>query len=107
MIPLQVEQKIEKELLELWQSDPQATVRAIVRTKAAAASRRAEVEAAGITVRRLFRLVPSLAVRGRATDLVELAERSWVKAISLDRDVHVMDSATVAKRGARHGKPEA
>jgi hypothetical protein len=77
-------------LLALHQASPQAIVAAIVRTEGEAGPRQAELEATGLTVRRVFRLVPSLAVQGEVARLLALAERPWVRSISLDQEVHTM-----------------
>lgn len=82
--------KIDQALTACWQTDPQADVSAIVRTVEAAEAHRAEVEAAGLAVRRVFRLLPGLAVEGKVADVLALADRPWVRSVSLDREVHVM-----------------
>jgi hypothetical protein len=82
--------KITQPLLARCQADPQASVDALVRTIDAAAPHRSEVEASGLVVRRVIHLVPTLAVRGRAADVVALAERAWVRSITLDGEVHTM-----------------
>jgi len=83
-------QKTGEALLALYQAHPQAIAAAIVRSEGAAESHRAEVEVAGLTVRRVFRLVPALAVEGSVANLLALAEREWVTSVSLDRAVHTM-----------------
>jgi len=83
-------EKIDQALIARWQADPQATVSAIVRTVEAAEGYRTEVEAAGLAVRRVFRLLPGLAVEGKVADVLALADRPWVKSVSLDREVHAM-----------------
>ena len=90
MPPEIMKQKVDQTLIALRQADPQATVAAIVRTAEAAEAHRAEVEATGLTVQRVFRLVPGLAVEGKVTDVLALADRLWVRSISLDREVHAM-----------------
>jgi len=82
--------KIDQALVARWQADPEASVAAIVRTVGAAEAHRAEVEAAGLAVRHVFRLLPGLAVQGKVADVLALADRTWVESISLDREVHVM-----------------
>ncbi|MCK4298205.1 MAG: hypothetical protein KAX80_01665 [Planctomycetes bacterium] len=90
MSPEIVKQKVDQTLIALRQANPQATVAAIVRTAEAAEAHRAEVEATGLAVQRVFRLVPGLAVEGKVTDVLALADRPWVRSISLDREVHAM-----------------
>jgi hypothetical protein len=51
-------------------------------------------------VRRVLRLVPTLAVEGRVADVVALAEQTWVKAISLDQEMHTMRDGPQAERRA-------
>ena len=92
--PDETRQKTDEALLALYRAQPQATATAIVRTHAPAQPYRAEVEAAGLTVRRVFRLVPALAVEGSIANLLALAERQWVRSISLDREVHTMGGCT-------------
>jgi len=82
--------KVDQALIARLQADPQAIVAAIVRTAEAADAHRMEVEAAGLTVRRVFRLLPGLAVEGKAADVLALADRRWVKSISPDQEVHTM-----------------
>jgi hypothetical protein len=82
--------KADDSVLALHRADPQAVVAAIVRTEGPAESRRAAVEAAGLVVARVFRLVPGLAVEGPVACLLELAEQPWVRSVSLDRVVHTM-----------------
>lgn len=93
MSPDSRDQKIDPALIALRQADPQATVAAIVRTEGAAEAHRAEVEGSGLTVRRVFRLLPGLAVEGQVAAVIALADRPWVKSVSLDREVHVMRKA--------------
>ncbi|HUW12473.1 MAG TPA: hypothetical protein VM537_22295 [Anaerolineae bacterium] len=85
-------QKTGDALLALYRARPQAIAAAIVRSEGEAQPHLAEVEAAGITVRRVFRLVPALAVEGVVADLLALAELQWVASISLDRELHTMGS---------------
>jgi hypothetical protein len=87
--------KADDSLAALHQADPQAVAGAIVRTEGPAGPRRAEVEAMGLTVVRVFRLVPGLAVEGPVARLLELAEQPWVRSISLDRVVHTMQDCPV------------
>jgi hypothetical protein len=82
--------KIDPALIALWQADPQASVAVIVRTVGAAETHRPEVEGIGLIVRRVFRLLPGLAVEGKVTRVLTLADHPWVKSVSLDREVHVM-----------------
>jgi len=82
--------KIDPALTALRQADPQATVVAIVRTEGAAEAHRVAVEGRGLTVRRVFRLLPGLAVEGKVAAVLDLADHPWVKSVSLDREVHVM-----------------
>jgi len=58
MPPEIMKHKVDQTLIALRQADPQATVAAIVRTAEAAEDHRAEVEATGLAVQRVFRLVP-------------------------------------------------
>ena len=88
--PEETRQKTDEALLALYRAQPQAIAAAIVRTEGTAQTHRAAVEAAGLTVRRVFRLVPALAVEGPVADLLALAERQWVSSVSLDREVHTM-----------------
>ena len=90
MPPASSTDKIDPALTALRQADPQATVAAIVRTAGAAEAHRAEVEGSGLTVRRVFRLVPGLAVEGKVARVLALADHPWVTSVSLDREVHVM-----------------
>ena len=89
-IPTSRKGKIDQALVARWQADPQTIVSAIVRTVEAAEAHRAEVEAAGLAVRHVFRLLPGLAVEGKVADVLALADRPWVESISLDREVHIM-----------------
>jgi len=89
-LPEEIRQKIDKALLTLHRAQPQAIAAAIIRTEAPAQARRVEVEAAGLPVCRVFRLIPALAVEGAVADLLELAGRQWVISVSLDREVHTM-----------------
>jgi hypothetical protein len=92
--------KIEGALLALAGQDPQARVRALVRTVEAAGPYRGDVEAAGFVVHRVLRLVPTLAVEGPVGHLLALAEQDWVRSLSLDRQVHTMrDPASEACEG--------
>lgn len=93
MPPISSTEKIDPALTALHEADPQATVAAIVRTAAAADTYRAEIEAAGLIVRRVFRLLPGLAVEGQVAAVIALADRPWVRSVSLDREVHVMRGA--------------
>jgi hypothetical protein len=95
---LRSETKIEDALLSLAASDPQARVSVLVRTVEAAEPRRAEAEEAGLVVRRVLRLVPTLAVYGPVADVLALAERDWVQSLSLDREVRTMSHAANGER---------
>lgn len=90
--PDPAQQKIDESLLACWRKDPQATVAALVRTVDAAEPHRSQAEASGLVVRRVLRLVPTLAVEGRVADVVALADQAWVKTISLDRQMHTMQT---------------
>lgn len=90
MSPRSGKDKIDQALVARWQADPQTAVSAIVRTVGAAEAHRAEVEAAGLAVRRIFHLLPGLAVGGKMSDVLALADCPWVKSVSLDREVHTM-----------------
>ena len=92
------EHKIDEGLMARWQADPQSITAAIVRTAEAAEAHRAEAELAGLTVRRVFRLVPALAVEGTVADVLALADRTWVLSVSLDREVHVIRGPASARR---------
>jgi len=91
--------KIEDGLLALAVRDPQARVRALVRTVEAAGPHSADVEAAGLVVRRVLRLVPTLAVEGPVAGVLALAERDWVRSLSLDREVRAMGNPASERRG--------
>jgi hypothetical protein len=92
------ERKIDESLRAHWRADPQGLAAAIVRTADPADAHRAEAEAAGLTVRRVFRLVPALAVEGSLSDLLALASRAWVLSVSLDREVHALRGTLGARR---------
>ena len=100
MPPENMKHKVDQTLIALRQADPQATVAAIVRTAEAVEAHRTEVEAAGLAVQRVFRLAPGLAVEGKVTDVLALADRPWVRSISLDREVHAMRGTRCVERDA-------
>ncbi|HIC88793.1 MAG TPA: hypothetical protein EYP04_05265 [Anaerolineae bacterium] len=86
--------KLDPELRASLQQSPDATFALIVRVRGPADERRTAVERAGMHVRRVFRLVPGLAVQGTGKAVLALAEEPWVIRIEPDREVHTMEETT-------------
>jgi len=67
-------------------------VQAIVRVADRADRYRDELASRGFEIRRLFTLIPGLAVTGPASRLLELLSEPWVMSIEPDRPVYIASS---------------
>jgi hypothetical protein len=78
---------IDTALMKLKDKDPQAVIPAIVRSAHPVEDRRAELKEAGLTVHHIYRLRHGAAVEGTVANVLALAEKDWVTALWLDREV--------------------
>lgn len=81
--------KITAEYYETLQSQGEAPVDAIVRVADRANRYRDLLVHRGLEVRRLFTLIPGMAVTGPARVLLDLLDEPWVMAIEPDRPVYI------------------
>lgn len=81
---------IAPDLRSAIESAPHQTFRAIIRTLDPAVGYVAEVESAGLTVHHVYRLVPGIAVSGRGSALLRLADLPWVHAIEADKEMRAL-----------------
>jgi len=78
---------IDTALLDLKDKDPKAVIPAIIRSAHPVEDRRSELQEAGLTVLHIYRLRHGAAVEGTVVNVLSLAERDWVTALWLDREV--------------------
>ena len=79
--------KVDPELEQAIKRAPQALVSVIVHVQGAPAQYVGPVESLGLSVARTFRLTNTLAVRGAAFCVLQLADRPWVIKIESDRQI--------------------
>lgn len=82
--------KVEAELLERLQANPEAAFRLIVKTEGEPGQYLTRLQTLGIEVRRQFRLTRSLAVTAKAAAALRLADEAWVEKIEEDQLVRTM-----------------
>lgn len=80
--------RIAARLARRWRADPQARVRAVVRTLADADEAQSSLEQRGLKIVRRYSLLPAFAVNGTAQDLLSLADEDWIASIEEDVQVH-------------------
>jgi hypothetical protein len=80
--------RIAARLARKWRSNPQATVRAVVHTLADPNEAEALLTERGLTVEHRYKLIPALAVSGKAQDALDLAQEDWITSIEEDQQVH-------------------
>lgn len=79
--------KVEPELEQTLKRAPQDNVAVIVHVQGDPALYTGSIESLGLSVERVFRLTNTLAVRGAASGVLELADRPWVEQIEPDRQI--------------------
>ena len=82
--------KIDDALHQKLVADPDHSVALIVRTQGDPAPHLSRLEQLGLRVGRQFKLLPSVAVSGRAGAALKLLEEDWVEKIEEDRPVRTM-----------------
>lgn len=82
--------KIAAELKSRLQANPDAKVNLIVRVADSPESHINDVTVRGLTVRHTYNLIAAMAVQGKASDCLTLANQAWVIAIEEDKPVHIM-----------------
>ena len=82
--------KVSPELKEVLQRDPQAEIAVIVHVDDDPTQYVSALEAVGLSVTRAFRLTNTLAVRGSAGRISNLAEESWVTKVEVDQRMTAM-----------------
>ena len=81
---------ISQDLKSKLQTNPNATVRLIVRLADDPSRRVVSVQAHGLTVRHTYTLISAVAIEGTASASLKLAEEPWVVSIEEDKPVHTM-----------------
>jgi hypothetical protein len=79
---------ISARLARKWRAAPDEPVQAIVRTMADLEEVAAILEQRGLKVVRRFSLLPALAVKGAARDVLALSTEDWVTHVEEDQQVH-------------------
>jgi hypothetical protein len=79
--------KVDPELERTLKRAPRAEVSVIVHVQGEPAQFRESIESLGLSVTRVFRLTNTLAVRGAASEVLQLSDRSWVVKIETDRQI--------------------
>jgi hypothetical protein len=79
---------ISARLARKWRAAPDDQVQAIIRTVADLNEVSAIVEQRGLTIVRRFSLLPALAIRGVARDVLALSGEDWITRVEEDRQVH-------------------
>jgi hypothetical protein len=79
--------KVERDLEEVLQGAPKAEVAVIVHVDGDPVQYKGAIEALGLEVVRAFRLTNTLALRGPAWSVSQLAGHSWVNKIEGDRRI--------------------
>jgi hypothetical protein len=79
--------KVDPELEQALKDEPQANVAVIVHVQGDPAQYAGSVESLGLSVTRVFRLTNTLAVRGAAPLVSQLADQPWVVKIESDRQI--------------------
>ena len=79
--------KMDPELEQTLKREPQANVAVIVHVQGDSAHYAGSIESLGLSVVRTFRLTNTLAVRGAAFCVLQLADRPWVIKIESDRQI--------------------
>lgn len=82
--------KIDAPLRQKLTQMPQAEVRLIVRVRGDLNACADEAAARGLQVTRKLKLLPALAIRGRAQVCLGLLDEPWVTRIEADRPVKAM-----------------
>ena len=91
--------RIAARLARKWKANPQAQIRAVVRTVADVDETAAILEQRGLTVVRRYHLLPALAVTGTAQALLSLADEDWITSVEEDQLVHTTPSQPHDVRG--------
>jgi hypothetical protein len=84
-MPDSPQDKLSPEFWSWLQRHPDATVAAIIRTERLSPEIEQAVREAGCRVVRRLQLLPSLAVEGPGSALLELAAQPWVQRIESDQ----------------------
>jgi hypothetical protein len=79
--------KVDPELGQILKRAPQANVAVIVHVQEDPTLYVGPVESLGLSVVRTFRLTNTLAVRGVASHVLQLADRPWVTKIERDQKI--------------------
>ncbi len=82
--------RIDAALEQTLRSDPDATQRCIVRTKAPPGAYREVIEGYGLNVVYISTLINAVTVEGPANAILQLCEEHWVSAVESDKPVHTM-----------------
>lgn len=82
--------KIDVMLRRQLEGEPEASVRLIVRLTDPPQDVAEQVASRGLKVRRQYRLMPAMAIAGRAKACLALLEEPWVASVEADREVHTM-----------------
>ena len=83
-------EKISPEFWSWLQQHPDANIAAIIRTETLSPEIEQAVRDAGCSIMRRLHLLPSLAVQGSASALMELATQPWVQRIEPDQVVRAL-----------------
>jgi len=78
------------ELKTKLERNANALVDVIVRVKDDPQTYVQKLESRGLTVRHTYSLISALALRGKASAALALAQESWVVSIEADKSVHTM-----------------
>ena len=78
------------ELKNKLEQNPNAVVNLIVRTMDDPQAHLAEVQARGFEVRHTYSLISAMAVQGKASASMSLANMPWVLSLEEDKTVHTM-----------------
>jgi hypothetical protein len=83
--------KVSPELEQMLKRDPMADMAVIVHVQDGPTRHTGDIERLGLSVVRAFRLTNTLAVRGPAAKVRELAQEPWVTRVEVDQTIVTMD----------------
>ncbi len=82
--------RIDPALKSKLQLDPNAQVRLILQCQDDPSQHVTSVQARGLTVRHVYTLMNGIAVEGKASNALQLADEPWVTSVEEDRPIHTM-----------------